>query len=134
RSSSRSTLPSLSLGIGASGFNLGPNADGLAKAHIEGELGRTCAGVDGNQSLAGDGNCVKGADVGLDNTRPRQVSGKGRPVIEDGVAIQVLAGNDVKRRSRIGYQEWTDAEAVRQGHVSKEKQASANGKDCMPRV
>ena len=70
----------------------------------------------------------------MDNTRPRQVSGKGRPVIEDGVAIQVLAGNDVERRSGIGDHERTDAEAVRQGHVSKEKQAIANVKACTPIV
>src|SRR5262249_367159 len=45
-----------------------------------------------------------------------------RPIVEDGIAVQVLTGDDVERRSGVRYNERTHAKAVRKRNASAEEQ------------
>jgi hypothetical protein len=74
-------------GIVVVAFKLWSNANRLAKAHIQSELGWTRTKVDRDNRLAGNRRSIKCAQTGLDDAGPRQVRGKGGPVIEDGIAV-----------------------------------------------
>src|SRR5205814_1810893 len=91
-----SSLPLL-LRVWIGSLKFGPKANRLAQAHVQCELRGTAAEVGRNNCLSWNGRRIKRAKAGLHNAGTREVRGKGRTIIEDGVAIQVSSGSDIER-------------------------------------
>ena len=65
--------------------------------HVCGELRGSGPVIHGNDSLTGYGNCVKYPPFGRYNTPTSKVGSEAWPIIENAIAIQILADHDVER-------------------------------------
>jgi len=95
--------------------------DRLAEAKIERELSGTSRVIDRNDGFTRRGSGVQQAPFGRYGCSAGS-GGKGGPVVEDGVAVQILPQGNVKRRSGVCHQERIETDTVGKIVVSPQKE------------
>src|SRR5207245_9737800 len=82
-----------------SAVGLSAQANGLAKAQVQGNPGRAGAKIEGNDPLAQSWIEVKSSPTRDHNIlRVRGACGEGRPVIKLGITVQVFSDRSEERR------------------------------------
>ena len=90
-------------------------AEGLAEAEVGGELAEAGSIIRRDDRLSGDGHGVKVAPRGADDVGGiGKTRGEGRPVIENGIAVQILAQSNVEGRGGIRHDEGKELKSPRQ--------------------
>src|SRR5262249_62086445 len=95
-SARRTARATFAIRSGVSGFQLLAEAKRLAHSQIQREVSRPSEEIGGHELLTGLGNGVEGGEPGVyDILRQRRTAGKRRAFVENGIAVDVLATDDV---------------------------------------